>query len=164
LVATAGWFLDGGVEPPVDNVVMRFVELGVGDGGWELALPVLRELRPHLTAESLAAIYAEGYPQGLRFTAAASDEGEVLGVAGWRIIANTNAGRMLYVDDLVTAAAARSTGVGGALLAELAKRATDAGCTALELDSAVHRFDAHRFYLRERMAITAHHFGRKLEG
>jgi hypothetical protein len=28
-------------------------------------LPVLRELRPHLTAESLASIYAEGYPQGL---------------------------------------------------------------------------------------------------
>jgi GNAT superfamily N-acetyltransferase len=141
---------------------MRFVELGPGDAGWERALPVLRELRPRLTAESLAAIYAEGYPQGLRFTAATGDDGEVLGVAGWRIIANTNAGRMLYVDDLVTAEAARSGGVGGALLAELAKRATAAGCTALELDSGVHRYDAHRFYFRERMAITAHHFGRTL--
>ncbi|MGH2795253.1 MAG: GNAT family N-acetyltransferase, partial [Actinomycetota bacterium] len=33
-------------------------------------LPVLLELRPHLTPESFTAIYAEGYPQGLRFLAA----------------------------------------------------------------------------------------------
>ena len=141
---------------------MRIVDLEPGDAGWDGALPVLRELRPHLTPESFAAIYAEGYPQGLRFTAVTGDGGAVLGIAGWRIVANTNAGRMLYVDDLVTAEAARSTGVGGTLLGELAKRAGAAGCTALELDSGVHRWDAHRFYFRERMAITAHHFGRQL--
>jgi hypothetical protein len=52
-------------------------------------LPVLRELPTHLTAESLASIYAEGYPQGLRFTGAYIDSA-CLGVAGWRIVATTS--------------------------------------------------------------------------
>lgn len=121
------------------------------------ALPVLQELRPHLTPESFSAIYQEGYTQGLRFTVAYRNE-ECVGVAGWRVLATTVAGRKLYVDDLVTAVSGRSRGVGRALLAALLQRAADARCTILDLDSGVHRFDAHRFYMREGMAITAHHF------
>jgi GNAT superfamily N-acetyltransferase len=146
------------------GVSVRIEDLEPGDP--RLAsevLPVLRQLRPHLTVESFAAVYAEGWPQGLRFTAA-YDRERCLGVAGWRIQACTVAIRKLYVDDLVTAAASRSTGVGHALIADLERRARDAGCTLLDLDSGVQRFDAHRFYLRERMAITAHHFGKQLAG
>lgn len=125
-------------------------------------LPVLRELRPDLTAEQYVAVYAEGYPQGLRFSGAYSDEGRCVGVAGWRIVANTNRLRMLYVDDLVTAAEARSTGVGRALLGYLEERARELGCNALHLDSGTHRLDAHRFYMRERMPIVAFHFAKEL--
>jgi GNAT superfamily N-acetyltransferase len=125
-------------------------------------LPVLLELRPHLTPESFAAIYAEGYPQGLRFTAA-YDGGRCVGVAGWRVIATTFAVRKLHVDDLITTEAARSKGVGKALLTDLARRAAEAGCTAIDLDSGVHRFDAHRFYHREGLTISAHHFLRPLD-
>jgi GNAT superfamily N-acetyltransferase len=125
-------------------------------------LPVLLELRPHLTAESFDAIYREGHPQGLRFLAAYEDQGCV-GVAGWRLVALTHLGRKLYVDDLVTTAASRSTGVGHALLAELERRARAAGCAALDLDSAVHRYDAHRFYFRERLAIAGYHFDKRLD-
>jgi hypothetical protein len=49
-------------------------------------LPVLRELRPHLTPETLAAVYEEGHPQGLRFLAA-YDGDRCVGVAGWRVVA-----------------------------------------------------------------------------
>jgi GNAT superfamily N-acetyltransferase len=125
------------------------------------ALPVLQELRPHLTPESFSAIYQEGYTQGLRFTVAYRNE-ECVGVAGWRVLATTVAGRKLYVDDLVTTESGRSTGVGKALLAALIQRADQAGCTVLDLDSGVHRFDAHRFYMREAMAITAHHFTKRV--
>lgn len=124
-------------------------------------LPVLRELRTHLTAGSLASIYAEGHPQGLRFTGAYLD-GACLAVAGWRIMTTTYCGRQLYVDDLVTAAAARSAGLGRALLTELRQRARTAGCHLLELDSATSRADAHRFYMRERMSIIAFHFAAEL--
>ena len=117
-------------------------------------LPVLAQLRPHLTPTTFAAVYAEGFPQGLRFLAAYVG-GRCVGVAGWRYVASTHTVRKLLVDDLVTSATARSGGVGRAMLTELAGRAVAADCTTLELDSGVQRHDAHRFYLRERMAITA---------
>ena len=137
---------------------IQFTDIGPDDP--RLAadiLPVLRELRPHLTAGSLTGIYAEGHPQGLRFTGAYLD-GVCLAVAGWRIVATTFCGRKLTVDDLVTAATARSTGIGRVLLAELHQRARTAGCHLLDLDSATQRADAHRFYMRERMSIGAFHF------
>ena len=141
---------------------MTFVDLEPGDPRvGEDVLPVLKELRPHLTPESFAAVYVEGYPQGLRFTAAYVD-GRCVGVAGWRIMATTATLRKLYVDDLVTSENERSGGVGRALLTELADRARAAGCHALDLDSGVHRPDAHRFYMREGLTITSFHFGRGL--
>ncbi|MBO1337818.1 GNAT family N-acetyltransferase [Streptomyces sp. VRA16 Mangrove soil] len=142
---------------------MKIVDLEPGDA--RLAsevLPVLRELRPHLTEESFSAVYAEGYGQGLRFTAAYDADGRCVGVAGWRVIANTSRLRKLYVDDLVTAEAARSGGVGQALLAYLEEAAVRQGCHCLDLDSGTRRTDAHRFYLRERMAIDAFHFSKPL--
>ena len=145
------------------RVSVRLVDLDPGDPRLAAdALPVLRELRPHLTAESLAAVYAEGHPQGLRFTAA-YDGDSCVGVAGWRVIACTHRIRKLYVDDLVTTAASRSGGVGHALLAGLTGRARAAGCTAVDLDSGVQRHDAHRFYFRERMQISSHHFTKALD-
>jgi GNAT superfamily N-acetyltransferase len=140
---------------------LMLVDLPAGHPGWASALPVLQELRTGLTAELLAQVLAEGGPQGLRFLGAYVD-GECVGLAGWRFVANTSATRKLHVDDLVTAAACRSRGVGQALLTELELRAIDAGCTVLDLDSGVQRHAAHRFYLRQRMHISAHHFDKKL--
>jgi GNAT superfamily N-acetyltransferase len=142
---------------------MRFQELEPGDRRLrEDVLPVLKQLREHLTADLLAAVYAEGYPQGLRFTAAYDEEGECVAVAGWRIIATTVVVRKLYVDDLVTAADHRGQGIGAALLSELVRRAREEGCRAIDLDSGVSRADAHRFYMRESMPITSFHFARSL--
>jgi GNAT superfamily N-acetyltransferase len=136
----------------------QFTDIGPGDPRLTAdILPVLRELRPHLTAESLTSIYAEGHPQGLRFTGAYLN-GTCLAVAGWRIVATTFCGRKLTIDDIVTAATDRSAGLGRALLAELRLRAHAADCQLLDLDSATHRADAHRFYMRERMSIGAFHF------
>jgi GNAT superfamily N-acetyltransferase len=150
------------VRPVVLTVAdLELVDLGPGDERLDEAVEVLRELRPHLTAASFATVYAEGHPQGLRFTAA-YEGGRCVGVAGWRIVATTANLRKLYVDDLVTTAAHRSTGVGRALLGALAERAEAAGCTALDLDSNVQRADAHRFYMREGLTISAFHFARGL--
>ena len=125
-------------------------------------LPVLRELRPHLTEELFREVCAHGHAQGLRFTAAYDADGTCVGAAGWRIVDNTSAIRKLYVDDLVTAANARSTGVGHRLLAHLEEHARAAGCHELNLDSGTHRTGAHRFYLRERFDIAAFHFVKEL--
>jgi GNAT superfamily N-acetyltransferase len=86
------------------------------------------------------------------------EEGVVRSVAGFRIIENLASGRVLYIDDLVTDSSARSAGFGQQLFAWLMEEAKTNGCDTLELDSGVQRFDAHRFYLRNRMHIVSHHF------
>ena len=145
----------------VDLAAVELVDLPLGSPAWPAALPVLQELRPHLTAESLRQVLEEGAPQGLRFLGA-FDGTRCQGVAGWRLVASTSTLRKLYVDDLVTTADGRSRGVGAVLLAELRARGRAAGCSVLDLDSGVQRHAAHRFYLRERMDITAHHFSAPL--
>jgi GNAT superfamily N-acetyltransferase len=141
---------------------MRFVDLEPGDPRLTAdVLPVLMELRPHLTPESFAHVYSEGHPQGLRYTAVYAD-GRCVAVAGWRFVATTVALRKLYVDDLVTASDQRGRGVGAALLSELESRAREAGCGVLDLDSGADREDAHRFYFREGMVIRGLHFIRRL--
>ena len=87
----------------------------------------------------------------------------VAAVAGFRIYENLFAGQHMYVDDLVTDAACRSTGLGHEIMEWLIAYAKKHGCEQLHLDSGVQRFEAHRFYLRERMHITSHHFAIKLK-
>ena len=140
---------------------MQLLDLPPGHPGWASALPVLQELRTELTAALLEGVLADGAPQGPRFLAA-FDEEQCLGVAGWRIVANTNALLMLYIDDLVTTNRARSRGVGAMLLRELESRAIRAGCLSLELDSGVERHSAHRFYERQGMDTVAQHFSKRL--
>ena len=145
-----------------DASSLSFVDLGPQDPRLDSdLLPVLLELRPHLSPESFHAVYDEGHPQGLRFTAA-YDQGDCVGVAGWRVVASTYTLRRLYVDDLVTTSSRRSTGVGEALLAALECRAREAGCRVLDLDSGVQRADAHRFYMRHGMGINLFHFAKDL--
>ncbi|MEV7612562.1 GNAT family N-acetyltransferase [Streptomyces sp. NPDC089799] len=143
---------------------MKIIDLEPGDPRLvgEL-LPVLRELRPHLTPELFLDVYEHGHAQGLRFAAAYTEDGTCVGAAGWRIIHDTGSLRRLYVDDLVTAESARSTGVGHRLIAHLEAHARRAGCHELGLDSGTHRTGAHRFYLRERLDIVAFHFAKALE-
>ncbi|MBF4135901.1 GNAT family N-acetyltransferase [Streptomyces albidoflavus] len=142
---------------------MNIIDLAPGDPRLTTdALPVLTELRPHLTPRLLEDVYATGHPQGLRFTALYDIAGRCVAVAGWRVIANTSAIRKLYVDDLVTAEAARSTGAGRELVAYLEDRARELDCRVLDLDSGTQRTDAHRFYLRERFSIRAFHFSKLL--
>jgi GNAT superfamily N-acetyltransferase len=141
---------------------MRFVDLEPGDPRLTAdVLPVLLELRPHLTPESFAHVYSEGHPQGLRYTAV-YDNDRCVAVAGWRLVATTVALRKLYVDDLVTASDHRGQGVGAALLRKLENRAREADCRVLDLDSGADREDAHRFYFREGMVIRGLHFIRRL--
>lgn len=140
---------------------LMLVDLEPNDPRWESALPVLQELRPHLTVQLLEQVLQEGGSQGLRFTAL-FERDRCVAIAGWRVVANTSAIRKLYVDDMSTAAGERSSGHGAALLNALMDRGRELGCHQIDLDSGVQRHAAHRFYLRERMDIRSHHFSRRL--
>jgi GNAT superfamily N-acetyltransferase len=122
---------------------------------------VMLELRPHLVRARFVEQVSRQMEQGYRL-AFLEENGAVQACAGYRFLENLAWGRFLYVDDLITAAAARSRGFGGELFDWLVALARAENCAELHLDSGVHRFGAHRFYLRERMDITSHHFGLKL--
>jgi L-amino acid N-acyltransferase YncA len=121
---------------------------------------VHRQLRPQLPTDygrRMAEIFATGVEMWIAV------EGErVLGVAVFRMIENTSAGRKLYVDDLVSDETQRSQGVGKLLLDGLTEEARQRGCQTFDLDSGTQRTDAHRFYFRERMVVKVFGFTKPL--
>src|SRR5215207_6515231 len=137
--------------------LFTFHDLGPDDPRWDRAFPVLAELRPHLSLDTFRKVARDAENEGLKFTACYGGDA-VVGVAGWRVMTTTYADRKLHIDDLVVTSNRRSRGAGSSLLEHLRDRATALKCTAIDLDSRVHRHDAYRFYLRERYIISAHHF------
>ncbi|MFQ5509497.1 MAG: GNAT family N-acetyltransferase [Leptospirillia bacterium] len=122
---------------------------------------VMRQLRPHLTEAGCVARIKTQMKTGYRL-AFLEQAGEVVAVAGFRILENLAWGRFLYVDDLVTDAARRGHGFGGRLLEWLLQQARESGCDALHLDSGVQRTDAHRFYEGHHLTNTSLHFAKSL--
>lgn len=55
-------------------------------------------------------------------------------------------GLLAYIDELVVEESRRREGIGGKLLERTREIAQHAGCSRVELDSALHRESAHRFY------------------
>jgi len=124
--------------------------------------PVMHELRPTHNCETfLAQVQRQAREVGYRL-AYVEEGGEVKAVAGFRVSEFLAWGKTLYVDDLVTRSTERSRGYGDQLFDWLVAQARAQGCAQFHLDSGVHRFGAHRFYLRKRMDIAAHHFALKL--
>jgi GNAT superfamily N-acetyltransferase len=119
--------------------------------------PVMVQLRPHLREEGFVERVVRQQAQGYHLCYLEADA-QVRAVAGYRYFEALAWGRICYVDDLVTDAECRSQAFGRALFDWLVSRAREAGCEQFHLDSGVQRFDAHRFYLTRRMAISAHHF------
>ncbi|MCA1579948.1 MAG: GNAT family N-acetyltransferase [Acidobacteria bacterium] len=119
--------------------------------------PILSELRSHIPASDLVPAVRRMEKEGYRL-AFLSDSGKVQAVAGYRMIEMLRTGKMLEVDDLVTASETRSKGYGSVLLRWIFQEARENQCRFVELDSAVHRADAHRFYFRERMHVLGFHF------
>ncbi|MBL8207546.1 MAG: GNAT family N-acetyltransferase [Blastocatellia bacterium] len=140
---------------------MTTIKLAEADEEIARCFAVMRQLRDHLIEENflpqIRRMQAEGYQ-----LAYLEDAGEVKALGGFRIFEMLARGRFMYVDDLVTNAADRSKGYGDAMLDWLADYAKTHDCEYLNLDSGVHRFGAHRFYLRKRMDIVCHHFSLKL--
>jgi GNAT superfamily N-acetyltransferase len=140
-------------------------EIRIADTDAEIAAchPVMAELRPHIaTPEDLVARVrrqeGEGYILAYR-----ARGGRPAACAGYRYVEMLAHGRFLYVDDLVTLEAERSTGHGDALMDWLEAEARRAGCGSLQLDSGTQRTAAHRFYFRKRMVVPSFHFSRSLK-
>lgn len=119
--------------------------------------PALSQLRTHIDREEFLRRVELQQREGYRL-AYVEREGEVSAVAGFRVIESMGRGRFLQVEDLVTEEMVRSEGYGEVLFTWLCDHARSLGCERVELDAGVHRGEAHRFFCRQRMQISAHHF------
>lgn len=136
---------------------MNDIHLAETDAQILACFPVMQTLRPSLERDGFVARVRRQQANGYRL-AWREAAGLPVAAAGFRIGENLAWGRHLYVDDLVTLATHRSQGHGAALLAWLFRQAAAQGCAELHLDSGLQRTEAHRFYRREGMEITSHHF------
>ncbi len=122
---------------------------------------VMRELRPHINENEFLLRVRRQEEAGYRIVCAQDDQ-NVVTVAGTRILETLAWGRVLYVDDLITAQTRRSQGVGKSMLSWLKTYAKNQDCVQIHLDSGSHRKDAHRFYEREGMSAVGFHFSENL--
>jgi GNAT superfamily N-acetyltransferase len=143
---------------------VRIEEVDPDDPRVSEVFEVMVHLRDHLSEDEFRRLFRDAFDEGPYRIAALYDDDEVCrAVAGYRIYTNLATGKHLYVDDLVSVPHGRSKGHGKALNDYLMTKARTAGCATIQLDSAVHRADAHRFYFRERYRISAFHFQRPLD-
>lgn len=119
---------------------------------------VLLQLRSQYDEDSLIDQIRLQQAEGYQIAYVEKDD-VVLCVAGFVMCNKLAWQKHIYVDDLVTGAAVRSTGAGKFLMNWLKNHAREHGCQQLHLDSGVQRFAAHKFYLREGFELNSHHFG-----
>ncbi|WAC48921.1 GNAT family N-acetyltransferase [Asticcacaulis sp. SL142] len=138
---------------------MAIVKLAQSDDDIRRCFQVMKALRPHLQDDEdlLERARRQMSESGWRL-AYVQDDGQVVACAGFRVHEWLVSGKILYVDDLVSAQDQRSRGYGKALLDWLKSQAKSEGCTQLRLDSGTHRTQAHRFYFREGLVISSFHF------
>ena len=122
---------------------------------------IMSELRPHVAKSEFLSTIERMQQQGYQLVFLSVSD-VVCAVAGYRVNEMLRTGKMMEIDDLITSREFRSKRYGGLLLDWIIDEAWKIGCRFVELDSAVHRADAHRFYFRERMHILAYHFSIQL--
>jgi GNAT superfamily N-acetyltransferase len=94
---------------------------------------------------------------------AEEDHGAMIGfITGYQDLHSVRFGYRAWVEDLAVDPERRSQGVGKALLDAAKAWARERGATHLELDSALARTDAHRFYEREGAQYKSFSFGWEL--
>nr|WP_052097682.1 GNAT family N-acetyltransferase [Achromobacter sp. RTa] len=129
---------------------------------WRACLPLMRELRPHLT-EEIDFMERIGRMRHERYRLlAAMQEGCAVALAGYRYQENLVYGRFLYVDDLVVSPTRRGERWGARLLQALDGLARDSGCAKLVLDTGLANALAQRFYFRQGLLTSAIRFSKQL--
>ena len=87
---------------------------------------------------------------------------KLIGVFGMWFMTRHYAGRSCEPDHIYIDEAYRNRGVGKKLFEFIYAYAKEKGCETSELNSYVHNFKSHKFYLNEDYVIKGYHFLKKL--
>jgi len=112
---------------------------------------LLQQLWPgkEMDRDSIRRVYNLALATGQYHYRVARQGQDIIGFISWGVKNNLWAqGRLLHIDDLVVAEQLRGRRIGALLMDQARQYALDHDCRYLELDSALHRVDAHRFYER----------------
>jgi GNAT superfamily N-acetyltransferase len=125
---------------------------------WE----AIKELRPHLDAESFVPLVKEMISEGYTLAFIEQDE-KAASAIGFRYLQFLFNGKHFYIDDLSTLPQYRGKGFGAKLLDYVAEKAAANGYKIITLDSGYQRNDAHRLYLNKGFTLSSHHFAKKID-
>jgi glucosamine-phosphate N-acetyltransferase len=132
---------------------------------FEHVFGLLEQLWPGrvLEREALEDVFRHNLPLDSQHYLCASDEGGLVGFCSLSIRKSLwGQGLLGYVDELVVEEGRRGEGIGTRLLQRALELAERDGCRRVELDSAFHREDAHRFYTKHGFERTCLLFGKQL--
>ncbi len=118
---------------------------------------VMKELRPHHSPESYLSALEQMLKEGYQLWYI-EEEGRAVCAAGFRFTTTLYDGLIIDFDDFVTVSSARKKGYAALLFDKLVAIGKERNIKTIHLNSAHHRYDAHRFYLNKGMKIIAHHF------
>lgn len=119
--------------------------------------PVFQELRPELKdskdfIQKISLAQEENY----QIVAALVDD-TVLACMAMRLMHTLAWGKIVYIDDLITASHTRNKGAASKLMEYAINFAKTNNCEQVHLDSGYHRILAHKFYLNRGFQLSTHH-------
>lgn len=137
--------------------------IGISTRGELLRLfPVYQELRPHLHEFNsfCEQIFAQFNEQFRIYAAIENDS--IYGCIGFREMTTTAWGKIVYIDDLITAEEFRGNGAADMLLDFAIEYAKLNDCKEIHLDTGYQRFAAHKVYLNKGFQLNCHHLALKI--
>ena len=136
---------------------MSPIQIATTDAQIMSCWPALHYLRPKLVLDTFLAQIRAMQQEGYELVFIQSDQ-QVVAVAGFRYLHRLNAGRVLYLDDLVTLPTAQCRGYAGQLLGYLDALVRERQLDGVALDSGLKNYIAHSLYTRYGFEKVAFHF------
>jgi GNAT superfamily N-acetyltransferase len=154
-------------EVAVDDEKTAIVSLrALSESDFESVLQLLHQLWPqsHLDVERLKATYRCGLLNpSVRFVGAEAHS-QLVGFCSLSVRQSLwQHGQLAHCDELVVDEEHRGKGIGAKLLDHVVTLAAAMGCSRIELDSAFHRTQAHRFYAKLGFENRAFLFSKPIE-